>query len=380
MKSPKGLTLLSLFIVIGIIGATLQASFSTDEYTRIFCLETGGSKYDLTLTVSELLYNSYKAKGHPSTADKFVTPQAFTQVASQIRSVFVGDEDFANAVLMLMHQFTYSAPCDLKYPVETVVDKRGDCDVFSVLAASVMNAGRLDVVLLKYPDHMNLGVYLQHEPSGSRTSTITWYTYDGKRYYVAETTGGLRVGSVLTPWRVGEDSGEYKEATVVSLVNCDTSLHGQVTATLTRVAVPPPPTSSLNIPPIVYGLLLSAGGAAVGWLLLSHVRVSGRRQQTPDAELPDDAWCICPNCGAYISANIEYCQCGTKLPKRRIRSRLTWKVEQKPLKNQHVSTPVTEKLPDGVWCICPKCGAYISANIEYCHCGTKLPKRPKNRG
>jgi hypothetical protein len=35
----------------------------------------------------------------------------------------------------------------------------------------------------------------------------------------------------------------------------------------------------------------------------------------------------------------------------------------------------TEKLPEGVWCICPKCGTYISANIEYCPCGTKLPKR-----
>jgi hypothetical protein len=35
----------------------------------------------------------------------------------------------------------------------------------------------------------------------------------------------------------------------------------------------------------------------------------------------------------------------------------------------------TEKLPEGVWCICPKCGTYISADIEYCPCGTKLPKK-----
>lgn len=35
-----------------------------------------------------------------------------------------------------------------------------------------------------------------------------------------------------------------------------------------------------------------------------------------------------------------------------------------------------EKLPEGVWCVCSKCGAYISAKIEYCPCGAKLPQRP----
>jgi uncharacterized membrane protein SpoIIM required for sporulation len=38
---------------------------------------------------------------------------------------------------------------------------------------------------------------------------------------------------------------------------------------------------------------------------------------------------------------------------------------------------ISKELPKDVWCICPKCGAYISANIEYCPCGAKLPKRPK---
>ncbi len=44
-------------------------------------------------------------------------------------------------------------------------------------------------------------------------------------------------------------------------------------------------------------------------------------------------------------------------------------------------TPITHK--DGretmelleAWTICPKCGAYISADIEYCSCGTRLPER-----
>jgi hypothetical protein len=39
--------------------------------------------------------------------------------------------------------------------------------------------------------------------------------------------------------------------------------------------------------------------------------------------------------------------------------------------------PIFKELPKDVWCICPKCGAYISANIEYCPCGAKLPKRSK---
>lgn len=47
------------------------------------------------------------------------------------------------------------------------------------------------------------------------------------------------------------------------------------------------------------------------------------------------------------------------------------------LEKETMKTSIAQKLPNGVWCVCPKCGAYISARIEYCPCGAKLPRRPK---
>jgi hypothetical protein len=48
-----------------------------------------------------------------------------------------------------------------------------------------------------------------------------------------------------------------------------------------------------------------------------------------------------------------------------------------PSERETMRTNIAQKLPNGVWCVCPKCGAHISARIEYCPCGAKLPRPPK---
>ena len=302
MKNPKDLTVLFLLILVGISGATLQPSFSTDEYTRIFCLETGGSKYNLTLTISESLYNSYLMQRlanaptlYESEGDKFVTPKVFVQVANQIRSVFTDDEDFANAILMIVQQIPYNEEIPhsgtLRYPVETLGDNSGDCDVLSVLAASLMKAGGLDVVLLEYSNHMNIGVCLPNKQSG------TYYNYNGKRFYVAETTG--------SGWRVGGCPPQYTRAYVISLENCDTNSLGQVTANLTKIS---------SFPPLSLHFIILVFLAITGVVLYKYgFRGARQTSDTPirnakpseDTELPNGVWCICPKCGAHISANIE---------------------------------------------------------------------------
>ena len=122
---------------------------------------------------------------------KFVTPYAVKPIADALRTLYSDDEDFANGVLMIVHQIPYEASAPQKYPVETVAANEGDCDLFSFITASVMVAGGLDVVLLYYDseDHMNIGVNLSHTPEDAR-SAATYFSHDGKRYYMAETTGG----------------------------------------------------------------------------------------------------------------------------------------------------------------------------------------------
>jgi hypothetical protein len=132
---------------------------------------------------------------------KFVTPYALKPIADSLWSIYNDDEDFANGVLMIVHQIPYEVTAPQKYPVETIVENKGDCDLFSFIAASVMMAGGLDIVLLYYENqnHMNVGVNLSHAPNDAR-STVGYFDVNGKRYYMAETTGGQWENG----WRVGE--------------------------------------------------------------------------------------------------------------------------------------------------------------------------------
>ena len=100
----------------------------------------------------------------------FVTPYALKPIADCLRGIYSDDEDFANGVLMIVHQIPYEDTSLPKYPVETIVANKGDCALFSYIAASIMKAGGLNVVLFYYEseDHMNIGVGLSHEPNYAR--------------------------------------------------------------------------------------------------------------------------------------------------------------------------------------------------------------------
>jgi hypothetical protein len=193
----------------------------------------GSDRFELNVSVSSSLYDYYLGKDHTlrSRLDlgKFVTPYAVEPIADSLWTLYSDDEDFANGVLMIVHQIPYEASTPQKYPVETIVANEGDCDLFSFVAASVMVAGGLDVILLLYDsqDHMNIGVNLSHAPEDAR-SAATYFTYNGKRYYMAETTGG----AWETGWRVGEcpESFEGISAQIITLEDAEQVSPGQVSA------------------------------------------------------------------------------------------------------------------------------------------------------
>lgn len=192
----------------------------------------GSTNYRLTVSVTSSLYEYYRGKDHNLYSydfAKFVTPSPLKPIADDLWMIYGDDEDFANGVLMFVHQIPYKESGPQKYPVETIVENEGDCDLFSFIAASVMKAGGLDVVLLLYEtqSHMNVGVHLSEEPEDAR-SAVHYYSYEGKRYYVAECTGDdWRNG-----WRVGErpDLLMGASARIISLENCEQSSPGQVSS------------------------------------------------------------------------------------------------------------------------------------------------------
>ncbi|MFA5363846.1 MAG: Ig-like domain-containing protein [Candidatus Bathyarchaeia archaeon] len=246
MPSPskrKTLLLVTVFCLLTLTLLPANCFAASHDYSYKLLDSPGGSKqYTLTVSITDSLNDYYSSQDHNLYSydfSKFVTPDALQPVADDLWSIYSSDEDFANGVLMLVHQIPYVESSPQKYPIETIIENEGDCDLFTIIAASIMKAGGLDVVmlLLDEQEHMLLGVYLPESPKDART-TAYFYTYDSKKYYVAETTGGLWE----TGWRVGEcpDTVQGSTAQIIPLRNYERVAPAQVASSYSS-----PETSSI---------------------------------------------------------------------------------------------------------------------------------------
>jgi hypothetical protein len=213
------------------------------EYNLLLGYWEPREPHTLYVSVTQSLYDYYDGKDHScySASDylKFITPDAVQPIADRIWSICqsqsYSEEQFANAVLMFVHQIPYivSSP---KYPVETIVENFGDCDVFSLLAASVLKAKGIDVVLFNWTGklHMNIGVNLPETPVYARWGSVWYISYNSKRYYIAECTGYCSGANATAGWRVGECPDDLKQASaiVIPLDNVEISSPAQVSASV----------------------------------------------------------------------------------------------------------------------------------------------------
>ena len=206
----------------------------THEYNyHLLDSPDGSTVYRLTVTINDTLYEYYNSTQNHNLYgydfSKFVTPDALKPIADDLWTIYSNEEDFANGVLMIVHQISYVESDPQKYPVETIFEDEGDCDLFTIVAASIMKAGGLDVVLLllEQQDHMLLGVHLSESPKDAR-SQLYFYRYEGKKYYVAETTGGKWENG----WRVGEcpEILQKSYAKVIPLTNYEQTAPAQVSS------------------------------------------------------------------------------------------------------------------------------------------------------
>jgi hypothetical protein len=243
-----------------ILLATTLILFSTfsfsraQDYTLSYQLlnqPEGNITYELNVAIPEYLHEYYEEKSHRLTSSNgfsiFVTPYALQPLADRLWEIYRDEEDYANGVLMIAHQIRYVETTPAKYPVETMVDAQGDCDLFSFIAASIMKAGGLDVVLLYYEEqnHMNIGVHLSSAPEDARDS-VYYFTQDSERYYVAECTGG----NWKAGWRVGECPTDLKQvsAEIVTLEDAQQVAPGQVSASFKAME---PSVLYLEVSPII---------------------------------------------------------------------------------------------------------------------------------
>jgi len=227
-----GILLVALLLLVFFTPASFAGNY---ERTFSFHFQFGLVSQKLYVAVPSSLYEYYDAKTPRITRDSdyaaLVTPDAFKQVAERLRSITDhgerSDEDFANAVLMLVHQIPYASG-DVKYPVETLVENAGKCDTLSLLAASIMKAGGLDVVLLYFKEahHINVGVYLPCTPRGTWWwLPATGYESSGRKYWIAECTAAME-------WKVGDVPPVLAEEQpwIITLENSEPALPAQIAA------------------------------------------------------------------------------------------------------------------------------------------------------
>jgi hypothetical protein len=228
--SGKKIIVASLIILLLLLPSS---SCLADPYKNSYQLldSPGGSTvYRLTVIINETLYEHYSNRNHLLHGydfSKFVTPDTLKPIADDLWTIYNNEEDFVNGVLMLVHQIPYFESDPQKFPIETIVENMGDCDLFTEVAASILKAGGFDVVLLllEQYDHMLLGIHLSESPKDAR-SQLYFYRYNDKKYYVAETTGGKWESG----WRVGEcpEILQKSYAKVLPIVNYEATTPEQV--------------------------------------------------------------------------------------------------------------------------------------------------------
>jgi hypothetical protein len=82
-----------------------------------------------------------------------------------------------------------------RFPMETLYDKRGDCDCKAVLAAALFIAAGVPVLFLVSHNHAAIAVSIPEEHFSQTTEGVVFITFNGKPYYYCETTGvGWKIG------------------------------------------------------------------------------------------------------------------------------------------------------------------------------------------
>jgi len=273
--------LIALLLVSSLLPYGLAANYTVSY--QLLDQPNGSTHYRLNVTVPQSLHEYYVAKSHTSNTEndfvKFVTPYALKPIADSLRQIYTDDEDFTNGALMIVHQIPYEVTTPAKYPVETIVDNKGDCDLFSFIAASIIKASGLDVVLLYYEQaaHMNIGISLQNAPQHARGNIFSVMNNNIK-YYVAECTGG----NWQDGWRVGECPDELKNAhpQVITVEDSGQSATGQVSASYKSLS-----TSSLTLTAspsfLIQGSIVTFSGQLLPNLPNENITVYIRTSNSP---------------------------------------------------------------------------------------------------
>lgn len=191
----------------------LPSRGETGTYTRKYEWSSMGYDWWITMDIDKSHYQYFKDRPRLKTRDfsLYVSDPADDPYMAQLVRTFrdikeknsLSDAQTVQGVISFVQSLEYKTDADStgydeypKYPLETLMDKSGDCEDSSILLASLLREMGYGAVLLDLPGHMAVGV------KGSDTLPGSYYLVDGIHYYYVETTG--------PNWQIGEIPDKYK--------------------------------------------------------------------------------------------------------------------------------------------------------------------------
>jgi transglutaminase-like putative cysteine protease len=175
----------------------------------------GLDEWTWSLQIPQAIYDYYKAIPRSPTAnysvyvthpldDEYIT-KVVNKLQQNVKEAGYDEFETVSFVAAFVQSLEYTS--DLvtegfdeypRYPIETLVDKGGDCEDTAILTASLIRAMGYGVVLITFSDHVAVGV------AGEDSLPGTYWEYGGKKYFYLETTGN--------GWGIGEVPDQYKNA------------------------------------------------------------------------------------------------------------------------------------------------------------------------
>lgn len=207
--------------------ASLQKWYTWEFPTRPgFGRRMPGARFFMELPFSRQRYMEYHQRPrelNPQEFDNYVTvsiPEVETLTA-QLHHLaqeqhYSAYEQLCNTLAFVQQTICYTDDLSPqtgklieypKYPLETLVEKKGDCEDQAILAAALLAALNYQVALLILPVHVALGVAGFEDKPGSRVI----HPASGIRYLYAETTApNWLPGEVPPQFRSYLTSGQFE--------------------------------------------------------------------------------------------------------------------------------------------------------------------------
>lgn len=179
--------------------------------THVYNWTHQGINYLTNFSISKEDYQFYKDQKRTWCCNdwkKYITPYdpTIVQIANKIKNDFPNDTEKAIINFAESAKFQYDKDYNgednyPKYPIETVIDGRGDCEDLAFLTAALLKNLDIKTVLLYYKQHVAIGIECKNNCTG------TYYTYNNTKYYFLETTAGADV------WTIGQANQKYIDET-----------------------------------------------------------------------------------------------------------------------------------------------------------------------